>query len=96
MSMRQLLNEDQRLCLLRSLDDCNGDANESILQDCLALYGHNIARDAVRTHLSWLAEQGLVSLKDLAGCYITTLSQRGDDVLNGRSQQPGVKRSRSR
>jgi repressor of nif and glnA expression len=94
MSIRNVLDADQRLVLLRSLDDCGGDANESVLQDCLGLYGHNVSRDAVRTHMAWLSEQGLVQVEDLAGCHVATLTGRGDDVLNGRATVPGVKKGR--
>lgn len=92
--MRNVLNEDQRLCLLRSINDCGGSANESVIQDCLDLYAHRISRDAVRSHLTWLQEQDLATLEDLAGCFIATLTQRGYDVIEGRSSVPGVKRSR--
>lgn len=94
--MRQLLDEDQRLVILRGLIDCGGDANESIIQQCLDMYAHRISRDAVRNHLSWLAEQGLVSLTDVAGCYVATLSARGQDTAEGRCTVPGVKKPRAR
>lgn len=92
--MRDLLDADQRLCLLRSLKDCDGSANESVIQDCLDMYGHSISRDAVRTHLHWLKEQGLVELNDLAGCLVAKLTARGYDVTEGRATVPGVKKSR--
>ncbi|CDL79738.1 conserved hypothetical protein [Xenorhabdus cabanillasii JM26] len=95
-AMREILTADQRLVLLRSLTECGGDANESVLQTCLDAYGHRISRDVVRSHLSWLAEQGLVSLNDVAGCLVATLTGRGADVADGRSQVPGVKRPRPR
>lgn len=38
--MKDLLDADQRLVILRSLVDAGGEANESILQDCLDVYGH--------------------------------------------------------
>ncbi|MDI8752097.1 hypothetical protein MJH54_33250, partial [Salmonella enterica subsp. enterica serovar Montevideo] len=41
--------------ILRSLMDCNNEANESILQDCLDAYGHNVSRDVVRGQIDWLA-----------------------------------------
>ena len=94
MTMRNLLDEDQRLVLLRSLDDCGGDANESVLQDCLDLYRHRISRDAIRTHLAWLEEQGLVTVEDLAGCHVASLTGRGHDAVDGRITVPGVKKAR--
>lgn len=95
-AMREILNADQRLVLLRSLAECGGDANESVLQTCLDAYGHRISRDVVRSHLFWLEEQGLVSLNNVAGCLVATLTGRGADIADGRSTVPGVKRPRPR
>lgn len=92
--MQDVLNQDQRLCLLRSLNDCSGNANDSVLQDCLDLYGHNISRDTIKSHLTWLKEQGVVTIEDLSGCYVATLTQRGYDHIEGRSVVPGIKRAR--
>ncbi|MFB9087697.1 ArsR family transcriptional regulator [Erwinia tracheiphila] len=81
---------------MRTLVECGGDANESVLQTCLDAWGHRVSRDMVRTHCHWLTEQGLVSVKDVSGCLVVTLSERGADVAEGRSTVPGVKRPRPR
>ncbi|CAM7889303.1 ArsR family transcriptional regulator [Citrobacter freundii] len=94
--MRDLLDQDQRLVILRSLLDCGDSANESILQECLQAYGHRVSRDAVRTHLSWLSEQGLVRVTDVGGCFVADITGRGDDVANGLASVPGVKKPRAR
>ncbi|MGQ6078557.1 VpaChn25_0724 family phage protein [Serratia sp. IR-2025] len=94
--MREILDSDQRLVILRSLLDCGDSANESVLQTCLQAYGHRVSRDVVRTHLSWLAEQSLVTLSNVAGCYVVGLTGRGDDVANGLAVVPGVKKPRAR
>ncbi|BBQ81704.1 hypothetical protein WP3W18E02_02330 [Klebsiella sp. WP3-W18-ESBL-02] len=94
--MRDLLDQDQRLVILRSLLDCGDSANESILQECLQAYGHRVSRDAVRTHLSWLAEQGLVRVTDVSGCFVAEITGRGDDVASGLASVPGVKKPRAR
>ena len=65
MALKDILIQDQRLVILRSLMDAGYDANESIISDCLDLYGHDISRDLVRNHLSWLEEQGLVTVQRL-------------------------------
>ena len=57
--MTNLIIADQRLALLQALVACNNDANQNILQTCLAQYGHNISMDLVRNHMLWLEEQGL-------------------------------------
>ncbi|MFW9644004.1 ArsR family transcriptional regulator [Vibrio parahaemolyticus] len=96
MSFKELLTEDQRLVILRSLHEMQGyEANESIIDSCLDAYGHKISRDAVRTHLFWLQEQGLVALREVAGCQVARLTGRGEDVATGQAQVPGVKRPRA-
>ena len=91
--MNDIFTKDQRLVILRSLVEAGYDANESILDDCLALYGHKISRDLVRTHLNWLEEQGLVKIERLGnGFMIASITQRGVDVANGEAVVDGVKR----
>ena len=93
MSLKELIKQDQRLVILRSLADAGYDANESILDDCLALYGHKISRDLVRTHLNWLEEQDLVQIERLQnGLMIAKITQRGLDVANGEAVVDGVKK----
>ncbi|AVE67923.1 ArsR family transcriptional regulator [Salmonella enterica] len=94
--INDILTEDRRLVILRSLLDCNNEANESILQDCLDAYGHNVSRDVVRGQIDWLAEQNLVTVENLSGFYVVTLTGRGQDVAEGRAKVSGVKRPRAR
>ncbi|MGX2948578.1 VpaChn25_0724 family phage protein [Frederiksenia canicola] len=95
--MVTIFHQDQRLVILRSLVDAGYDANESILDDCLTLYGHKISRDLVRNHLNWLEEQGLVKIERLTdGFIVATITQRGVDVANGEAVVDGVKRPRPR
>ena len=91
-----ILTQDRRLVILRSLMDCNNEANESILQDCLDAYGHNVSRDVVRGQIDWLAEQQLVTVENLRGFYVVTMTSRGQDVAEGRARVSGVKRPRPR
>lgn len=93
--MKDIFTQDERLVILRSLADAGYDANESILDDCLALYGHKISRDLVRNHLNWLEEQGLVQIERLQGNFmVAKITQRGLDVANGEAFVDGVKRPR--
>lgn len=93
--MDNLFHQDQRLVILRSLAEAGYDANESILDDCLSLYGHNISRDLVRTHLMWLEEQGLIQIGRLKnGFMVAKITQRGLDVALGQAVVSGVKRPR--
>lgn len=94
MKMREILEQQSRLVILRSLVECRGEANESMLQTCLDVYGVKVSRDEVRTQQAWLAEQGLVENEDVAGCIVSTLTGRGQDVAEGRSSVPGVKKPR--
>ncbi|WP_447077687.1 VpaChn25_0724 family phage protein [Shewanella algae] len=95
MSFKTLLIEDQRLVILRSLMEMHGyEANESIIDSCLDAYGHKVSRDQVRSHLSWLDEQGLVTVRNIQECQIARLTSRGEDVATGQAIVPGVKRPR--
>ncbi|AAN55704.1 ArsR family transcriptional regulator [Shewanella oneidensis MR-1] len=96
MSFKELLIEDQRLVILRSLREMPAyEANESIVDCCLESYGHNISRDQVRTHLAWLEEQGLITIRKLDDYKIARLTGRGEDVATGQATVPGVKRPRA-
>ncbi len=92
--MTNLIIADQRLALLQALVACNNDANQNILQTCLAQYGHNISMDLVRNHMLWLEEQGLVRISrlDTDRLFVATIIQRGLDVANGVSVVDGVKK----
>ncbi|PSU49473.1 hypothetical protein C9J12_08265 [Photobacterium frigidiphilum] len=96
MELEKFMKEDQRLVILRSLQEMPGyEANESIIDCCLDGWGHRVSRDAVRMHLSWLEEMALVSLRDLGDYKIATLTGRGEDVATGQAVVPGVKRPRA-
>ena len=93
MSFAKFEQEDRRLVLLRMLaEDNDYKINTSILQQGLALYGHNISRDQLHTEVAWLAEQGLVEFDQLNSVKVVTLNQRGLDVSQGRATVPGIKR----
>lgn len=95
MSLKEFVVADQRLVMLRILREMTGyTANESILDSCLETYGHNISRDAVRTHIRWLEEQGLVHVENVGGCLVAKLTGRGDDVATGQAVVDGVKKPR--
>lgn len=94
--MKDLLDADQRLVILRSVVDAGGEANESILQDCLDAYGHRVSRDQVKTHIAWLEEQGLVIVEKVGSYMVASLTGRGLDVAEGRSSVPGIKKPRPR
>ena len=95
MALKQLLQEDRRLVILRVLNESAGyTANDSILDSSLDTIGHKVSRDVVRAELNWLDEQGLIELEEVFSTQVATLTQRGIDVAEGQAKHPGVKRPR--
>lgn len=93
MSYQDELNKDQRLVILRSLDEMAGHSgNDSMLHTVLNSYGHVVSRDKIKTEVRWLQEQGLITVKDLSGVLVCTLTARGQDVAHARATVDGVKR----
>ncbi|WP_167853037.1 MULTISPECIES: ArsR family transcriptional regulator [Vibrio] len=91
--MKELLQKDRRLVILRVLYESAGyTANDSVLDCGLDAYGHKVSRDIVKAELVWLEEQGLISNEDLKGTFVSTITQRGIDVATGQATNPGVKR----
>ena len=94
-SMKEVVVQDQRLLILRSLREMTGySANDSILDSCLEAYGHSISRDAVRTQMRWLEEQGLITVERVGETLVAKLTGRGDDVATGQAVVDGVKKPR--
>ena len=93
MSYAQYLKEDQRLVMLRTLNEMPSyTANSSVLHGLLGRFGHNPSRDQVKTELRWLEEQGLVTIDDVNGLLIARISERGSDVASARVIVPGIKK----
>jgi Fe2+ or Zn2+ uptake regulation protein len=87
------LREDQRLVILRVLCEMPSyTANSSVLFNLLGRYGHSPSRDQVKTELHWLDEQGLITIDDVSDVLVAKITERGQDVANGRTKAPGVKR----
>lgn len=90
------LAEDRRLVILRVLlESAAYTANEYLLHSMVERFGHVVSSDRIVTDLSWLGEQGLISVDDVAGVRIARLLARGEDVARGRVEVPGVKRPRA-
>lgn len=93
MSYSEFVCEDRRLVILRVLAESpEYTSNEYVLNDALKNYGHAIGFDRLRQDLAWLAEQGLLLLRQLPEIQVVTITTRGNDVAYGRSIVPGVKR----
>jgi DNA-binding GntR family transcriptional regulator len=93
MSLATLICANIRIILLRAMEEAPGyKLNESILHTVVGKFGHNVSRDVIKTELSWLKEQGLITMEEVVGYYVATLTQRGADIATGRSNNPGVER----
>ena len=90
MPYKNILKSDQRLVILRHLEESTGTANDSVLQKVLETFGHKISRDKVKTHLHWLEEQDLISIETVMSTDVATITGRGHDVAKGRAEVPGV------
>ncbi|WP_151730343.1 VpaChn25_0724 family phage protein [Acinetobacter junii] len=88
------LIEEARLVILRCLNELPSyRANSSTLTSLLDTYAISMTRDGIKTQLSWLAEQGLIEIEDdLGSVLVVKLTERGQDIANGRSTTHGVKR----
>jgi hypothetical protein len=95
-SYRDIVTEEQRLVILRLLDeDIQGQANSSLLEKGLDALGLTASRDLVHTQLAWLAEQGLIEVESLRTVMIARLTSRGRAVAQRKAAVPGVARSTS-
>ena len=94
MSLQDIYDADRRLVILRILsEDAGYSVNSSLMQSALAHVGHDVSRDRVRADFAWLAEQGLVTVRELsADLHLALLTERGGDVAAGRATCPGVAR----
>ncbi|MDA8049979.1 MAG: ArsR family transcriptional regulator [Rhodospirillales bacterium] len=96
MSFPEVLAEDRRLVVLRSLEEASGySLNEGALRRVLDHFGHRVGRDVLRADLAWLREHGLVAIEEIEGAggalWIGKLTQGGLDVAQGRLH-PGIAR----
>ncbi len=95
MSYVDVVTANIRLIILRELANTTGYAsNDSVLKMVLAEWGQAVSRDRVRTELTWLADQNLVSLTALgeSGAQRVALTESGLDVATGVTTNPGVQR----
>lgn len=96
MDFSEFLRRDVRLVILRLLAEMPAySANSSVLTMALERFGHAVSRDFVRSELTWLKEQGLVTIDDLETVLVARLTERGQDVAAARVMVPGVARPRA-
>ena len=83
--------EAARLAILSELARAPGyEANHAILRSALADVGLHTSTDTVLAHLTWLDEQGLITVRDIDPFRVARLTERGRDVAEGLSVVPGV------
>jgi hypothetical protein len=93
MSFADVMDQDRRLVVLKALQAAAGyRAAQFVLQRYAAQFGHAVSVDRIKTDLSWLREQGLITLETPEQVMVATLTQAGLDVAAGLSTVPGVTR----
>ena len=93
MSFQTHVIEHCRRLILEQLEQENDYAqNHVLIKQNLFMQGQSLPTDKVLTELTWLAEQGLISLDQFAGVTVAKLTARGLDVANGAASCPGIAR----
>lgn len=93
MAFADFETEDRRLVILRLLsEDADYCTNSSVLERGLDVWGLSVSRARLHTDLTWLSEQGLLSVEHVGSVMVAKLNQHGLDVANGRASVPGIKR----
>ncbi len=97
MNLAEVLAEDRRLAILRTLEEAPGSQlNEGTVHHAVSYLGHKVAQDVVRADLGWLQQHNLLRIEKLqvpsGELWLAKLSGAGADVARGLSQHPGVAR----
>lgn len=94
MSFENQLKEEMRLVILRLLNELPSyRGNSSTLHSGLNHWGLSFSRDQVKTELHWLKEQGCITIEfDNPDVIVVKLTERGQDVVEGRAKIYGIKR----
>lgn len=91
----QIKREDRRGAILRILAaDSLETASVSMIDRALDALGPAMRadRDQVEADVYWLKDQGLVTLEEITGFTVATLTQAGHDTAIGDKHVPGVSR----
>ena len=87
--------EHLRLAVLQLLEQDTGYThNESVIRSGLEYVGHKISAALLRTEISWLEEQGLVTVTRAGEVWVVRVTERGCDVATARARTAGVARVR--
>jgi hypothetical protein len=97
MTFSEFENEQMRLTILQILEsDQDYSMNDTVIHRALDSIGYSVSHDKLKTELTWLQEQGAVSLDNRPSFIIVKLSSRGQDVALGRASIPGIPRPQPR
>ena len=95
--MMDILRHDLRLILLQLLTEIDGyTANDSVLLAGAGTLGHmGVSRSTVRGELSWLAEQGAITVTHpTPDITVSQITPHGHDLAKGRASHPDISRPR--
>lgn len=89
-TMRDVLDKDRRLAILRFLSEADGYClNESVILSALKRIAHQAWRDGVQADLVLLDQHGLVTLEEIGlpgkTLKVATLTSLGHEVVQGRA-----------
>ncbi|MEM9968477.1 MAG: hypothetical protein AAF755_10285 [Pseudomonadota bacterium] len=87
------LRKHRRLAILRYLEQSQEfTSNISLITDLVNGVGVQSTRDQIATEISWLAENGFVSVEDNGGFIVTQATQAGVEIALGRASHPQIQR----
>ncbi len=86
---------DLRLLILWILWKSQGyTSNQALVKKALAVCGVVAATEQIRTEMAWLDNIGAVVLQDVDGVFVATLSDHGEEHLQGARAIPDIRRPR--
>lgn len=94
-TFQEILHEDQRYLTLLSLVHMGFDGNSNMIKTALDAYGHRVSSSEIELLLSWLSAFGLVELSKIGPFTKAKLTQKGQDVAEGREVIHGVRRPKA-
>lgn len=92
MSFKETLEQDRRLHILRFLTSDNDySLSDILLQSALQSVAHTVSTERINTDFDWLKEQGYIDVNTQGTLKIATITQRGIDVVLGRTKASGIR-----
>lgn len=83
--------EDQRLVMLRLMDEAGPSLNESLLHEGLRRFGHkDLMREEVQDHIRFLEKAQTVTIQVESGKLIADITVFGKKVARGKETVDGI------